>query len=384
MKLYSVWQPLDDEDQRTALVFGYLRHAPVESGLSPWLSEVLGRPVRARPLEPQDFWPGYRSHMPDCSWTYPELVFDADDDEGPLHIVIEAKVWPGTHYVDQLVREVVDTAHEEPASRIALIAVGADLGTPAGLPEWQEAVDAGLARHGPHGACATVRYSSWAQLGDAIEAVTEAVPAMAVYAKDVLAQMRFHGMLGYKGAPVYEDLEGGLTTVNAFDVVNRVVVSARQFFRTLHDAQAFRATGLTSYWSRFEMRRNGTSTSLNQDEEWFQVSMFMSAYKKPAWPKGAGAFAAFYFLGEGDDPLLVSGAFLTRWDDPIFEYDNSDVVEQLTDTRLAAFAGTELPITSAGPNSEWLHDERPWLPGEPDTDITWTLEHLTAAATLFD
>jgi hypothetical protein len=125
MKLYSIWQPLDDEDQRTAMVFGFLRHAPVEHGLSPWLSKVLGRPVIAEPLEPSDFWPGYTSHMPECMRTYPELVFRAVDDAGPLHVVVEAKPRPGMHDVEQLVREAVDTAHGEPTSRIAVIAVGA-------------------------------------------------------------------------------------------------------------------------------------------------------------------------------------------------------------------------------------------------------------------
>src|SRR4051812_25090075 len=123
MKLYSVWQPLNDEDQRTAMVFGFLRHAPAEHGLSAWLSGVLGREVTADPLEPEDFWPGYRSHMPECTSTQPELVFEAKDDDGPMHVVIEAKPGPGMHYEEQLVREAVDTAHEEPAQRIALVAV---------------------------------------------------------------------------------------------------------------------------------------------------------------------------------------------------------------------------------------------------------------------
>jgi hypothetical protein len=75
MTLYAIWQPLDNEDQRTALVFGFLRHAPPEHGLSPWLTDILGRRVTAKALEPEDFWPGYTSHMPHrtgvppVSWT---------------------------------------------------------------------------------------------------------------------------------------------------------------------------------------------------------------------------------------------------------------------------------------------------------------------------
>lgn len=324
MKLYSVWQPLDDEDQRTAMVFGFLRHAPAEHGLSAWLTGILGRSVSAEPLEPEDFWPGYKSHMPGRTWTYPELVFGAEDGLGPLHVVIEAKSGPAMHYEEQLVREAVDIVHEEPAPRIALIAVGADLGAPAALPSWQAAVDAGLAQHGPPGASATVHYSSWAQLGDTIEQISDAVPALAIYAEDVLVQMHHNGMLGYKGAPVYDDLEGGLTIVNAFEVVNRAALSARQFFRTLHDSQPFQVSGLGSYWGTFEMRRNGTSKRLNQDDEWFQISMFMSAYRKPKWPKGAGAFAAFYFASGDADPQLQVGAFNTTWDNLLVEYDYSE------------------------------------------------------------
>ena len=383
MKLYSVWQPLEDEDQRTAMIFGFLRHAPVEHGLSPWLSEVLGGPVVATALEPENFWPGYQSHMPGRTSTFPEIVFKAEDDNGPFHVIVEAKIGSGMHTVEQLAREVVDTAHEEPATRMALIAVGADLGVPVEHPQWQAAVSSALAEHGPPGAQATVHYSSWAQLGGQVEATAEAVPALAVYAKDVLTQMRFKGMLGYKGAPVYDDLEGGLNIVNSFEVVNRAAIAARQFYRFLHDTTAFRATGLTSYWNRFEMRRNGTSVSLNQDEQWFEVTMFMSAYKKPGWPDGAGAFATVYFAGEAE-PLLQVGAFATTWNELLVEYDNSELTDALDNQHLTAYAGPDLPIKAAGDNSEWLYDERPWLPAQQDADLPWAVQRLQAAATVFD
>jgi hypothetical protein len=245
------------------------------------------------------------------------------------------------------------------------------------------AVGAALADYGPPGARATVHYSSWAQLGDWIEAAAKAVPALAIYAEDVLSQMRFNGMLGYKGVPVYDDLEGGLNIVNAFEVVNRTAVAARQFYRFLHDATGFRATGLTSYWSKFEMRRNGTSISLNQDEQWFEVSMFLSAYKKSGWQEGAGAFAAFYFA-EDTEPLLQVGAFATTWNDLLVEYDNSGLAEDFDNKYLAAYAGPDLPTKAAGANSEWLYDERPWLPAQQDADITWAVQRLQAAATVFD
>jgi hypothetical protein len=45
--------------------------------------------------------------------------------------------------------------------------------------------------------------------------------------------MRFKGMRGYKRAPAYNELKGGLRLVNVFELVNRVAISARQFLRLL-------------------------------------------------------------------------------------------------------------------------------------------------------
>jgi hypothetical protein len=45
MKYFSGWQPLVHEDQYTALLFGFMRHAPAALALSPWLSGLFGRPV---------------------------------------------------------------------------------------------------------------------------------------------------------------------------------------------------------------------------------------------------------------------------------------------------------------------------------------------------
>jgi hypothetical protein len=62
--------------------------------------------------------------------------------------------------------------------------------------------------------------------------------------------------------------------------------------------------------------------------------MFMSAYKKPAWPAGAGAFAAFYFDGEEDHPLLHVGTFRTSLSELLVEYDHSELAEALADRDL--------------------------------------------------
>ena len=48
---YSQRQPLVEEDRHTALVLGFLRPAPVAGALEPWLGVVLGREVRAKPMD---------------------------------------------------------------------------------------------------------------------------------------------------------------------------------------------------------------------------------------------------------------------------------------------------------------------------------------------
>src|SRR4051794_30210440 len=108
MKYFSNWQPLLNEDRHTALLFGFLRHAPVSSALNPWLSDVLGRPAQAAPLGQSAFWPTFPSRVPGSLLTQPELVFDAHDG-APITIVVEVK--PGYAMLDlsQVAREVVDT-----------------------------------------------------------------------------------------------------------------------------------------------------------------------------------------------------------------------------------------------------------------------------------
>jgi len=385
MKLYSIWQPLDTEDDRTALVFAFLRHAPIQPGLSAWLSEVLGKNVNASQLEPQDFWPQYTSHMPKHRHTVPELAFEANDGE-PLHIIVESKPGYGMHETDQLVREVVDAAHEAPAARIALIAIGADLGvSEAQCAEWQLAVDAGLRAHGPPGTVATVHYSSWAQLGKYVRACGEADQAFQRYSADVLTQLRSKALLGYDGAPALEGLDEKLNVVNAFEVVNRSASAARQFFLLLHEQPSFASLRLGAYWRRngkFEMRRTGTSTALTQDEYWFHTSMFMSAYRPADVADGYGAYVAFYFADGSDEPKLQAGAFHTTGNELLAEYDWSEDVERFQETCLSNLETEDLPRKAAGPNSEWRYDERPWLLGESEADVAWTIKRLRSAADL--
>jgi len=126
MKYLSHWQRLDNEDKHTALLFGFLRHAPVESALNPWLTSILKRQVTAEPLEQSSFWPRLRSIVPGSLLTEPELVFQADDGKPlPLSVVIEVKPGHDMHYLDQVRREVVDVASARGARRIACVMVGA-------------------------------------------------------------------------------------------------------------------------------------------------------------------------------------------------------------------------------------------------------------------
>jgi hypothetical protein len=106
MKYFSVWQRLVDEDHHTALVFGFMRHAPREAALNPWLSEVLGRPVEAESLSLMSFWPRLPSVMENTFWTEPELMFAASDPE-PLLVVVEVKPGFGGFTLDQIKHEVI-------------------------------------------------------------------------------------------------------------------------------------------------------------------------------------------------------------------------------------------------------------------------------------
>ncbi len=223
MKYFARWQPLGDEDAHTALVFGFLRHAPVDAALAPWLTEVLDRSVTVEePLAPRDFWPCYSSRMEGSMRTEPELVFWADDAR-PLLVVIEVKPSFDQHYVEQLVREAVDTAATEKPARLALVMVGADLIPSSHVARWQDALHTALGRHGLGHVEATLHYSSWALLGQCIRSSVTMAPDWRRYADDVPYKLRLKGLLGYDGGPMFHDDLQQLTVVNAVELFNRTV-----------------------------------------------------------------------------------------------------------------------------------------------------------------
>jgi hypothetical protein len=118
MKYFSLWQPLIDEDAHTALVFGFLRHAPSAEALDQWLSNVLERRITAEPPEPDAFWPSYVSVMDGHHRTEPELVLDAVDERGRLIVIIEAKPGFAQHTKAQVTREIIDAASSESSERV--------------------------------------------------------------------------------------------------------------------------------------------------------------------------------------------------------------------------------------------------------------------------
>ena len=380
MKLYSIWQPLSTEDARTALVFNFLRHAPANAGLDPWISGVLERAVTSRGLRPENFWPRYKSRVADHHWTEPELVFAVDDGRSdPLWVIIEAKPGYAMHREEQLVREAVDTASGVAARRVVLVAVGADIGEPLELPQWREAVKTGLDGHGLGDVRAELCYSSWARLGGQIGRCAATLPALRTYAADVIAQLRFNALLGYEGAPVYDDLDE-LNVTTAFALFNRSIAAARQFFLTLHDQQGFRSAGLSSAAASHRMLRDGASTGLTQHEEFFQISTFICLYRRPAWDQGLGAYAAFYFASD-DEPRLHVGAFVTSVPSELhWEYGWSEPTEDLKSPQLLAIDKKDMPLAAATERTEWTYDERPWRPGGGDEDVVWAVEKLSAVA----
>src|SRR5713226_5000354 len=120
MSFLSRWQPLRDEDAHTALVFGFLRHAPTHAALDIWLSRTLGRPVSAEQFERSCFWPTVPSVISGSHYTEPELVLAADDG-APLTVVVEVKPGYDMHAVEQIGREVIDVAYDSRERRIACV-----------------------------------------------------------------------------------------------------------------------------------------------------------------------------------------------------------------------------------------------------------------------
>lgn len=382
MKFFANWQPLKNEDAHTALVFGFLRHAPADEALNPWLSDVLGHDVHVEQLQRADFWPRYPSEDQDV--TEPDLAFTARaEDQRHMWIVIEAKPHYHQHVATQLVREAVDTARHTGATRLALIMIGADLGAPAETPAWEQQINSFLEQR-IGGVSAQLAYSSWARLGMHIERYGIASPLFGRYADDVVEHLRSKALLGYNGAPMFE----GLDSMNVPNVVagfNRVVRSARQFFLALHSDSRFKVAGFAPIGNKgFEMLSDATSSVVTQYEDWFMTSTLVSPYSNPIWESGRGAFAGFYF--DDEEAYLVAGAFSTPAPGAFaFAFGESEdlAITDLTDTALRESTAPELDQASRGRQHEFRYGTRIWSTGKPAEDLDWALACLSAAGTIW-
>jgi hypothetical protein len=382
MKFFANWQPLNNEDAHTALVFGFLRHAPPGEALDPWLSDVLDQEVRVEELQRTDFWPRYPAE--DQNVTEPDLAFPVRaENEDNTWVIIEAKPHYHQHIATQLIREAVDTARHTGATRVALIMVGADLGGPAERPVWEEQINEVLGES-IGGVSAQLAYSSWARLGLHIWRCGEAAPLFGRYAEDVLEHLRIKALLGYNGAPVFEGLET-MSVPNVVQGFNRVVRSARQFFLALHSDSRFQAAGFRPIGNRgFEMLSDATSSVVTQYEDWFMTSTLVSPYSNTIWKSGQGAFAGFYF--DDEEAYLVGGAFCTPAQGPFaFAFGESEdlAIADLSDAGLRGSVAPELDQASRGRQYEFRYGTRIWGTGKPEEDLEWTLGCLTAAGAIW-
>jgi hypothetical protein len=379
---FSSWQPLVDEDAHTALTFGFLRHAPVEAALRPWLCSVLGRSATAPKLDIASFWPTYRSIFKGLQWTEPELVFAADDG-APLTVVIEAKPGYGQQRREQVAREVVDTAHKTGAKRIVCVMVGADLGPPMPVGEWQQHVKEELEQYGLANVEAELRYASWASLGETAKACGASHPEWGPYADDVVQQLQRKVLMGYEGAPSLDDIEGGLTIANAAEAFRRTVEASRQYFLALHGQPRFQQLKLHPYWDTYRILRDGASTeSPSAGAEYFQTTALVSLYRLADWPKTQAVFAGIY-LGEEDAAQLTVGlgelaehgeTIVYRWAHSV-QPDDGDDLGVLANVDPATFPS----IATYTPGAVWAYDVESWVAGRPEDDLDWVLSKLKDA-----
>lgn len=386
MSYFSRWSPLNDENAHTALAFGFLRHAPIDHALALWLSNVIGRPVTATGLTPDDFWPNYRSIVDGSKWTEPELVFEADDGS-PLTIIIEAKPGYDQQRREQIAREIIDTAHAEESKRVACIMVGADLGPPMPVENWSAHVGQELANHGLGHVALELRYASWGTFGNVAARCAELSPEWRRYADDLIEQLRLNVLMGYDGAPTLDGLEGGLTLVNAVEAFNLTISAARQFFLALHTASGFVAAGLRPYGGYHRMLRDGFSEAPTASADFFETTVMLCLYNKPAWGTGQVVFVAFDLTSE-DEPELQAGAGVvsSKGETMVYRWAHADGPEiTLKDAALGAAPATEFPLRAVHESdAEWIYDGQPWRPRQPDADVAWAVAKLEGACSIWD
>lgn len=380
MKFDSHWQPLRNEDAQTALVFGFLRHAPTTLALDVWLTDTLGRTATGSPLQVSSFWPRYPADNDGRAYTEPDVVIDADDGER-LFVVVECKPFYGQHTPEQLAREALDASRHLGLDRLAVVLVGADVGAPGELAAWRSQAQAALAAGGMAEVTVEFRYSSWGRIARTIEHAARTDAIWRPYADDVLFRLRAHGVLDYDGAPVIDDLEG-LTLKNAVEVVHRITRAFRLLALSVHGQRAVGDLGLVPMQGH-AMLRDGRSVALPGTPESFETSVLLVPYARPDWPTGCGVFFAAWLVEE-DGPHLQAGAFKmsgTRGDLP-WAYACSDFVDELEAAELESVRGATLDSLAASKayGAEFVYAERRWQPADGEGDVEWIVDALTAAA----
>lgn len=382
MSFYARWQPLHDEDQLTALAFGFLRHAPVSLALEPWLSRVLDRPVTAEPLRPSAVWPLFPSVLEGSTATEPELVFDANDAVGPLTVVVEVKLEIGMQTIGQLSREVVDVTTHTGAARIALITVDPDPGNSTSVSNAEEQVRERVRAHSGE-VEAQIYHSSFAELGQVIAAAGKQNTDWKPYADDVTHQLRNAELLGYQGAAMLDDLEP-LTLGGVVEAYNRIVAAARNFYLELHQHNGFRANRLEPDLGPGDspgprMLRDGRTDRLTRPAASFHSRVILGVYRHPDLDQRSRLFVAFDLSPRDSSGIeLLAG----RWD---YESDNlaanaTTFSTALTrETRLAD-PHAQLQFRAWAGVSRWNYDRRRWQPGRPTEDLDWTIDRMTTAS----
>ena len=175
--------------------------------------------------------------------------------------------------------------------------VGADRDRPAATLDWDTRLVQVLAERRLADIEAELHYSSWAALGRAIADSAAPTSDWSRYASDVLTHLRRKQLLSYEGAPVIDDLEGGLTLGNAVEVFNRCVRAAHLLLVEIRDNPRLR--GLADPGGRgLQMGRDSYSTVLTQPVEGFTTTTLICAMRRRTWPDGAGVFVGFDLVHE--------------------------------------------------------------------------------------
>lgn len=379
MKFESHWQPLRNEDAQTALVFGFLRHAPTSLALDVWLSDLLKRPATGSPLEVTSFWPRYPAGQDGGVFTEPDVVIDADDGQ-PLLVIVECKPLYGQHTPEQLAREAVDAARHLEPERVAVVLVAADPGAPADLPAWEQQARADLAADGMAAIQVDFLYSSWARLARAVEHAARTDAAWRAYAHDVLTRLRVHGALDYEGAPMLDDLDG-LTLRNAVEAYHRIMRAYRQLALAVHHHPVIAELALEPFAGGHAMLRDGRSHGLPGEPGYFETTVLITPYWRPGWPNSCGVFFAAWLTGE-DGPHLEVGAFTLnagRGELP-WQFAWADSADELNSAELESVIGATLDTRAAARHAEFVYAERRWRPEDGDGDVEWIAQGMRAAA----